>query len=129
MQDQGDDEKWLARLREQKRWSRSDGQRVLDLCRLGGESKSAFARRHHLPEHRVHYWAVWERDHGQDARVAGPVVTTTLVPVAIRQAKSRDEGHRVAMRICAGTLEVLDAAQVDPTWLAALLGALRAGVQ
>jgi transposase-like protein len=52
-------------------WTRDDGERWVAAWRQSGKSRSAFAREHDLPSHRLHYWTAaesgrdiwWSRGH------------------------------------------------------------------
>ena len=37
-------------------WTRDDGERWVAAWKQSGKSRSAFAREHGLPSHRLHYW-------------------------------------------------------------------------
>jgi hypothetical protein len=37
-------------------WTRGEGERWVAAWKLSGKSRSAFAREHGLPSHRLHYW-------------------------------------------------------------------------
>jgi len=66
-------DKDVQRIAKQRRWSESEGQRMVDAWRGSGESRAAFARRYGIAVHRLSYRLTTTADTHGPVTVRGPV--------------------------------------------------------
>jgi transposase-like protein len=110
-------------LRGRSHWKRADAARVLCDWRRSGESMAAFARRHGLGAHRLHWW----RDRVEDAVEEASV---RLVPAVVRPAplltlRPASPQEAVVVEVDGIRVSISDPQETDPRWVAAVVSALR----
>lgn len=110
----------LGELRDQ-RWNADVARRVLRAAKASGLSMRAFCERHALSTQRLSWWKgrldEW-RERGADAKLP------RLAPAVVLGGPALESAPAI-LRLPAGlALEVANASDVDPEWLAAVVTAL-----
>jgi len=93
-----------------------------------GESMTAFARRHRLALHRLHYW----RERLETKPMIGEQLGVRFVPAVIRPSpllaiESRTTGAAVCVIANDVRVEVSDPHSIDPQWVVSLVLGLHRG--
>ena len=119
-------------LRTRARWKPADAARVVTEWTQSGESMTAFARRHGLALHRLHYWR--ERLGTKPsaaatatARLGGRLVPAVVRPAPLLSLEPRTTGVSVCVVADGVRVELSDPHGTDPQWVAALVLGLRKG--
>src|SRR5487761_2079040 len=120
----------LAALRGPQHWSADDARAVLATWRASGLTRTAFCARHHFTSQRLSTWARQFGDWEAVAEVSPVEAMASLVPTIVRASASETasctDTAPLTLRLPSGVvLELRDRAVVDPTWLSALVAALR----
>jgi hypothetical protein len=120
----------LAALRGPQHWSADDARAVLATCRASGLTRTAFCARHHFTPQRLYTWARQFGDWEAVAEVAPLEAMASLVPTVVRASDTETASCTgmapLTLRLPSGViLELRDRAVLDPTWLSALVAALR----
>ena len=98
------------------RWTPADARAVLARWAASGLTKTAFAEQQGLTTERLRRW---ERRLAE--RGGGDEVELRLVPLVARETSVPTEGTGAKLRLPGGVVLELDAARVDPRWVAALV--------
>ena len=121
-------------LRTRARWKPADAARVVTEWTQSGESMTAFARRHGLALHRLHYWRERLGTKPSAAATATARLGVRFVPAVIRPASApllsvepRTTGVPVCVLADGVRVELSDPHGTDPQWVAALVLGLRKG--
>jgi hypothetical protein len=105
------------------RWSAEDARNVLASWRTSGLSMSAFGAKHGLAAQRLGWWKKRLVDWGDAPEAASSA--PRLVPAIVRGSAALTDVAPVAIRLGAGiVIEVTNTDVVEPTWIAAVVGAL-----
>ena len=119
-------------MRTGARWKPADAGRVVTEWTKSGESMTAFARRHGLALHRMHYWR--ERLGTEPAAAATTRPGVRFVPAVVGPASApllSVEPRTTAVPVCVVAdgvrVELSDPHGTDPQWVAALVQSLRRG--
>jgi hypothetical protein len=116
-----------AGLRTRAHWKPADAARVLGDWSRSGEGLSAFARRHKLGLQRLKRWrgrlgAQVTEHEGGGARLV-PVVVRSKAPLVGLKPAART--FAVSLEVDTVRIEVVNAHETDPRWVAALVRELR----
>ena len=101
---------------EQRHWTADEARAVLARWAGSGLTKTAFAEQQGFTTERLRRW---------ERRLAegngGREVELRLVPLVAREAARSPEGASAKLQLPGGVVLELDAARVDPRWVAALV--------
>jgi hypothetical protein len=115
-------------LRTRAHWKPAGAARVLAEWRQSGETMTAFAARHRLGLHRLHYWR--ERL-GTKPAATEPLgvrlVPAVVVPAPLLSLEPGTTGVPVCVVVEGVRVELSDPHGTDPQWVAALVQGLRGG--
>ncbi len=107
---------WKQKARDGRQWDESDAREALAAWAESGGTLSGFARRHGLTVQRLSWWR---------ARMS-PDRPTALVPVSVTSAPLMSFATAaVSVTVGDARIDVEDPARVPPSWLAALVGAMK----
>ena len=118
-----------AGLRTRAQWKPADAARVRGDWSLSGEALTAFARRHKLGLQRLSRWrgrlgARGAEHEGSGARLV-PVVVRSKAPLVALKPAAR--GFVVSLEVDTVRIEVSNAHETYPRWVAALVREMRGG--
>lgn len=121
-------------LRTRARWKSADAARLVTEWTQSGESMTAFARRHGLALHRLHYWRERLGTKPPAAATAAARLGVRFVPAVIGPASApllSAEPRTAAVAVCVVAdgvrVELSDPHGTDPQWVAELVQVLRRG--
>lgn len=121
------------RVANKRRWSRADGQMVVDAWRKSGQSMSTFCGEHGVSLWRVQWWTrELRRADEQASPKRGSSKSCDRSPIefvpAVLRTQTAIEGHAVRVQFVDGvTIELKSANKVDPNDVVTLVERLRRG--
>ena len=110
---------WAKKARTGEQWSEGDAREAIAAWAASGESMTGFARRHGVTPQRLSWWRLRTNGSREPSR-------TSLIPVTVTSSPLVSLGA-ASVTVTMGDLriDVEDPSRVSPSWVAALLSAMR----